>query len=590
MARSLFRGLRDRTSVRQQTALVGGLLCVAAVAIAAFSAASLARRQAVIDVESDLVTLARTMADRLDQHMFERYREIKNVGDLAPLKVIWRGDIKDVRAVLSQIQNTLPEYAWLGFATPDGKVRAATKGMLEGASVAQRPWFIKGMKGPTVEDVHDAKLLDQLLRTDPDQAPFRFVDVAMPIHLPDGTLAGVLGAHMSWTWAADVSTNVLRNHGDASGESELWIQAKDGSMLIGPDNAGKLSPAQIAHVRGAGNLTFIDKTGPQPMLTAVVATRGQGDYPGLGWMVVARRPIATAMAPANTLFATILGLGAAVAIVGAFLAWILAGRMMRPLDQLGRSIDRIGRDPTASNVEWQRGSRDVLHISASIRSLLRRLGSAQRNEREALQSVSAAEHAAAEQVRLAEQKTLQLGVDLDQLRRLADTDPLTGLLNRRAFMPYAADAMGHFTRYGRVFAILMIDIDHFKRVNDTYGHAVGDDVIRTIGDVIQGEVRETDKVARFGGEEYVVLVHESSVDGADILASRIREKTGDTAYISGGSQVRFTISAGVALPSGDDRDIEDVIKRADKALYDAKSSGRNRVVVSGDSRAKTRLA
>ena len=584
MARSLFNVIRDRTSVRQQTAVLGGLLCVATVAIAAFSAASLARQQAVKDVELELVTLARTMADRLDQHMFERYREIKNVGSLAPLRVIWRGDVGDVRSVLNQIQNTLPEYAWLGFATPDGKVQAATKGMLEGASVAQRPWFINGLKGQTVEDVHDAKLLDKLLRSDPDQAPFRFVDVAVPVQLPDGTLAGVLGAHMSWTWAADVSANVLNNHSDAEHESELWIQAKDGSMLIGPKDGARLTAEQIARIHESGELSLVDKTGAKPTLTAVVATRGQGDYPGLGWMVVARRPIATALAPANRLFTTILGVGAAIAIAGAFLAWILAGRMMRPLDQLGRNIDRIGRDPAASNVEWQRGSRDVLQISASIRSLLRRLGSAQRSEREALKSAAAVEHAAAIHLRLAEEKSQQLDIDLDELRRLANTDPLTGLLNRRAFLPFATDAMANFKRHGRLFAIVMIDIDHFKRVNDTYGHAVGDDVICTIGKLIEGEVRGTDKVARFGGEEYVVLAQESTPEGAEILADRIRARIADSAYIAGGAQVRLTISAGIALPSSEDRDIEDVIKKADHALYDAKSSGRNRVVTSGDSR------
>lgn len=147
--------LADRLTLRQQTAAMAGLLCIIVVAVSAIGAAWLARRDAVREANSELVALARTMSDRLDQNMFERYREIKNLASMEPLRVVWQDNPARARAVLMQLQASLSDYAWLGLAEPNGNVRAATRGMLEGVSVAQRPWFISGLAGPAVEDVHD---------------------------------------------------------------------------------------------------------------------------------------------------------------------------------------------------------------------------------------------------------------------------------------------------------------------------------------------------------------------------------------------------------------------------------------------------
>ncbi|MBN9023606.1 MAG: GGDEF domain-containing protein, partial [Rhizobiales bacterium] len=201
--------LRDRISVRHQVAVLAGLLCVATAVVVAIVAGTIAREEAVHAKAEALVAVAGEMATRLDQQMFERYREIRNTAGLRPLRPIWSGDPDGVRDVLEQIQGTLPEYAWIGFAAPDGVVLAATGGLLEGVSVAERPWFIGGLRGPTVEDVHDAKLLAKLLSPSPDDEPFRFVDVAVPVTGVDGRMAGVLGAHLSWRWAEEVKTEVL---------------------------------------------------------------------------------------------------------------------------------------------------------------------------------------------------------------------------------------------------------------------------------------------------------------------------------------------------------------------------------------------
>lgn len=575
-------GLADRLTLREQTAAMAGLLCIVVVAVSAAGAAWLARRDAVREANLELVALARTMSDRLDHNMFERYREIRNLAKLEPLRGLWQDNPARARAVLMQLQEGLSDYAWLGLAEPSGTVRAATRGMLEGVSVAQRPWFINGLAGPTVEDVHDAKLLDGLLRRSADEAPFRFVDVAMPVSGPTGAKVGVLGAHLSWNWAGNLRDNVLRNH-DPALASELWVIGRDGTVLLGPKDAKPFDTTQLAGARYG--VSLIDRSGDQPMLTAFAATKGQDDYPGLGWIVAARRPVDVALAPANRLTAVIALLGLAVAVIGAALAWLLAGTVASPLTRLCRSVDLIGRDPSAAGVQRQHGSRDILQLSAALRSLLRRLGVAERGARNAEATIRDVQARADKQARDAEEKTRRLGSDLHTLQILADTDPLTSLLNRRAFLPFAEDAMNYYKRYRRNLGVLMFDIDHFKRINDSFGHAAGDEVIRSVAKIIAGQIRTTDKVARFGGEEFVVLLRETDAQGAENLANRIRESVGATVVTQGLAQIDLTISVGAAIVREQDRDIEDVIERADKALYAAKSSGRNRVVLAEAQRA-----
>lgn len=572
------RRMADRLTVKQQTAMMTGLLCIATVGIVTTGAAMLARRQAIDSAHIDLAAMAQTMANRLDQSMFERYREIKNIAGLEPLRSVWTGDAAKARAILSQMQSSLEDYAWLGVASPDGTVRAATRGMLESVSVAQRPWFVNGQKGATVEDVHDAKLLDSLLRRDPDAAPFRFVDVAMPVYGANGALASVLGAHLSWNWASEVRSHLLQKH-DRQLETDIWVLGRDGNILLGPKRTGTVPAAWLHAVRSGKPATFRDMSGERPMLTTLVSTQGEGEYPGLGWIVASRRPVDVALAPANRLALTIGVLGMLIASMGAALAWFLASTVTRPLTRLCRAIDLVGRDPIADSVARQHGSRDLLQLSGAVRSLLRRVGSAERGVLEARDAAREVKLKAEEQARASDEKTRRLGADIHTLRALADTDPLTSLFNRRAFLPFAEDAMNYFKRYKRDVGVLMFDIDHFKRVNDTFGHSAGDEVIRAVGKIIAGQVRTTDKVARFGGEEFVVLLRETDGAGAILLANRIREAVENTIVTQGLAHLSITISVGAAMAGPRDRDIEDVIARADAGLYKAKSAGRNCVVM-----------
>ncbi|MFV0347563.1 MAG: diguanylate cyclase, partial [Halodesulfovibrio sp.] len=165
-----------------------------------------------------------------------------------------------------------------------------------------------------------------------------------------------------------------------------------------------------------------------------------------------------------------------------------------------------------------------------------------------------------------------------KLERMATTDSLTGLTNRARFLEIAAREVERGKRYNRTFALIMLDADKFKNVNDTYGHDAGDAVLVNIAETAANSLRETDTLARIGGEEFVVLMPETEEDMAMLVAERLRAAIEKQEVVSSdGRIIRYTVSAGVAGMRADDTAIGSILKRADNALYTAKNEGRNRV-------------
>jgi diguanylate cyclase (GGDEF)-like protein len=172
--------------------------------------------------------------------------------------------------------------------------------------------------------------------------------------------------------------------------------------------------------------------------------------------------------------------------------------------------------------------------------------------------------------------TAELAAANGRLLALANTDGLTGLPNRRRFDEIYKAECHRGDRYARPLSALLVDVDHFKRVNDTYGHPVGDEVLRRVADALKSILRSSDHVARYGGEEFAILAPETGREGASLLAERIRREVELLEIPVGEKLVRITCSVGVAVREGGLSSCQ-LIRRADMALYQAKHSGRNRV-------------
>ena len=167
----------------------------------------------------------------------------------------------------------------------------------------------------------------------------------------------------------------------------------------------------------------------------------------------------------------------------------------------------------------------------------------------------------------------------EQLQAVARTDPLTEIANRRAFIEAAEAEFLRFKRFNAATSVLMIDIDHFKTINDTFGHEVGDHALVALASTLKSLARATDLPARFGGEEFVVLLNGTSSEGASEVAERIRQEIAALSISAGKQHFSMTVSIGVASFGSSDGSWSQAIARADAAMYRAKSQGRNQVVV-----------
>lgn len=167
----------------------------------------------------------------------------------------------------------------------------------------------------------------------------------------------------------------------------------------------------------------------------------------------------------------------------------------------------------------------------------------------------------------------------EELIRLATTDSLTGVANRRHFIEQMEIELAHFIRFKQPAAFLMVDIDHFKSVNDTYGHATGDFVLQHFTELTKQRLRRVDLLGRLGGEEFGILLPGTDAEGAMLFAERFRSNVADTPAQSGEGSIPFTISIGIAMFEARDSAADSIMARADMALYRAKADGRNRVVL-----------
>ncbi|MBB3220188.1 PAS domain S-box protein [Pseudoduganella umbonata] len=278
-----------------------------------------------------LTERARYAAQQLDGTMFERYREVQF---LASRPEFTRPDMAaaDRRRAAEGLQSSYPLYAWIGMAGLDGKVLAATGGLLQGVDVAKRPWFSGALAGRHVHDVHDAKLLAKLLPRE-EGGPPRFVDVAFPVRGDDGRVHGVLAAHLNWRWA-----EAMRLQIDAAGGSdgETLIVGRDGKVLAGPGAVtGTVVDTAVLEAARRGRYDHAEErwADGRDYLVGGAATHGLGGYPGLGWTVLTRQETRAAYAEVRALQVRVAMVGLAVALAFSLIGWRVSRRITRPLQK-----------------------------------------------------------------------------------------------------------------------------------------------------------------------------------------------------------------------------------------------------------------
>ncbi|MHC8366414.1 sensor domain-containing diguanylate cyclase [Pseudomonas sp. ZT5P21] len=507
-----------------------------------------------------LLSTARSAAELLGAQLHERQLEVSLLSR-APLFKRGNLDDPDILTSMELRSQSRAEYAWMGVADADGRVRQAVNDLLVNQSVQARPWFQAGMRGAYTGDPHEAVLLAKLLPGNATGEPLRFIDFAAPILNNSGQVVGVLGAHAHWSWVTRiVDSAVVRK--DLMSEVEALIIDHDGKVLYPEQLMGEQLPNLPASQKS--DATIPGWSVGNGYLTSVVAVPTPPGT-GLAWYIAVRQPLDIALQPARVLLYKLLILGVLAAIAFALVGYYLALSLSSPIEQLAKSAKRVQNKQPGATFPLDHPVREIAQLGQSIQSMTQSLLGKERELQEANASLEAT----------VAQRTAALTQANADLLQLATHDALTGVFNRRRFDEKLDEYSLLFQRTGRTFALLFIDADHFKRINDTHGHAVGDEVLRQLAGLIKDNTRATDFVARYGGEEFAVLLPDiEAPESPDVVAEKIRVAVAEAHFATAG---QVTVSIGVGLAESTDSHPTALIKRADQQLYRAKASGRNRV-------------
>jgi diguanylate cyclase (GGDEF)-like protein len=382
------------------------------------------------------------------------------------------------------------------------------------------------------------------------------VVITQPIRAASERLLGVLTAKINFR----TISKTLQNY--AQGEiGELYLITGEGTLLV----SSRPISATFLETKLLGSTTrklFLGEGDPQRY-------SGYHDEPVVGalkrmseldWGVVAEKERAKAYAQIVRLRNVTLILVVGLLLFIGLGAYLLGLTLVRPLDRLTGGASKVAAGDLEVDLPVLSGS-EVGYLTEVFNDMVARL----RQGREQLAVIN---------------ETLRK--KNKELHELSITDSLTGLYNRKHLMETLENEVARSKRHKHDFSVLVIDIDHFKEYNDTYGHLAGDEVLSRLATVFKESVRSCDYVARYGGEEFILVLPEIGPEDGVKAAERIRKKVAKESFAGDGETIQVTVSVGVASYPKDGDDSQSIIRHADTALYKSKESGRNRVVLAGE--------
>lgn len=507
-----------------------------------------------------LADLSVSIAAVLAENLKEREREIGFLAQAASRDLRTRGTA-DLQEAIDHLQASHSYYSWIGYAGTDGIVRQATGHLLEGESVVKRPWFQHGLTGPFVGDLHEALLLSKKLPQEAGVGPMRFIDFAAPVLRIDQSVDGVLAAHAHWRWADQVM-KVLTPSNASERHIEIYI-VNSANQIIYPDQHF----GEVIDLRNVDNGKFsvtLTEHNPQYVVAYGTVTEKLSNTP-LNWKVVVRQPVESMMSDVLNLQKVLLYAFVSGAFIFVGLGYLSAVRISRPIEVLTAGALDIAAGNEQADLAVTSNTLEISRLGGAIHSMAEHLIQ-QRN------AIASANDELESRVQARTKELAEVNLALEQLAR---NDALTGVPNRLAVNERLNDELVRAQRSGVPFSIMMIDVDFFKRVNDTFGHAVGDAVLVHIAQLIRATLRISDFVGRFGGEEFLVLLPDTTHMEAMVVAEKTRAAIEHAVSPTGQA---VTISVGVSTIQPNDREVAVVLRIADDRLYQAKQGGRNRVV------------
>ncbi|WP_435104823.1 sensor domain-containing diguanylate cyclase [Arhodomonas sp. AD133] len=576
-----FRRRGHAPSLRRRLSAMTALVTIVAAIGLSIAIGRLAGSQVEALSNQLLAASARRLASGIDIVLYERYRDIVNTAESGLFRAA-DGRPASQRPFLRHMVAGSDQYAWMAYIDRDGIIRQADRTSLEGRDVASTLWFRAGRYAPWITYGTGGETGDWIGVDD------GAIVLAAPVRGAQEQPTGVVAAAVRLDWVRRLARDAAKPIA-ARETVDLFVIGNDGEALIGAPaelNApASLMKAIREHTGAVETFQWRDDT---TFATAFRRTGRTRRYPRLDWTVVARQPAHIAHASAEELRLAILGWGALVGALTFVLGWFHADRIARPLQAITAAARRIRNGEHDIDLPHSDRYAEVQSLSSSLSGLV---GDLLTHEHQLEELNLNLEHRVTERTRALEQANDRLAREIRQrrliarerkrlierLEQLAHFDYLTGAANRHFFTERGEAELRRVADNGGTLTLVLFDLDHFKRVNDEHGHAIGDAVLKATADTVAPLLRTTDLLGRLGGEEFAVLLPDTGEADAARVAERLRAAVSATRVTSRGGVIRWTASFGRAEWRAGET-LADIQQRADAALYAAKRQGRNRVI------------
>lgn len=405
--------------------------------------------------ETRLKQLAWQMQESLERSMQERQIDLRIL--VARPSIREGRDVPRMRGVLNELQSNVPNYAWIGLARPDGTVLAATNGVLEGQSVAERPWFKEGQDKMYSADYHPALLLEKKLP--PQAEPWRFVDISSPVLDMQGRYMGVIGMHLSWTWAREIAAKLLNPAGDRY-DVEVMIVRNDGTVLLGPKGLEEkkidTESFRASQVSASGGAVLENWPDGQRYMAGYSRT-GQDGSLMLKWSVIVRQPEHVALEAFRDLEKRVILVGGLICVVLVVLAYFLTRRLVAPVNALSAALELRASGMQEVPIPLVNSYREIQLLSSTLLNMVGREESYLREVRLLNESL---EQRVAERTSRLHETAIALQQSLDvqhanQIKLEESAAELRAILENAQDAFIAADEKGEIIEWNRQAELLL---------------------------------------------------------------------------------------------------------------------------------------
>lgn len=495
----------------------------------------------------------------ISSNLSERFREITLISKSVVL-VENQLDSKVISTKITDIKQSYPYYTWIGLADTSGKIVNSSNREFINIDVSDKSWYVEGLINANIGRVQSGNFaLDE--KRELNEYTNSFLDMAAPVFSEDKQLKGVLVSHIKWNWITDLLNKIVINNNETAG-LEFFILGEDGQWIY-PSLCIEHAPEKLPESGSVGVSSWQSPGQVEHDYLTVVIDIPSVSGNSLRWRLILRQPLRDALGSIKDLHFHLFVISVVSIFSGLLLTFLLARRFSKPIKKLSKSAKNFSSGAIA-NFKIRSRVAELNDLSQSLEDMMLKLSA----QKDALEITN---HNLENVV---SQRTVQLEEANRILYELSRTDQLTGISNRRVADETLDKACELYNRYASPFSILILDIDHFKKINDNFGHDIGDDVLKSVAGCLSVQLRSVDILCRFGGEEFIIIANSADKASGYLLAEKLRLSIKNL-LVAG--DIELTVSIGVASVNAQCNTPERIIKAADSALYEAKRSGRNQV-------------